>query len=247
RPCSRSAPRCPADRAKAERKRGSNMPRTFTYGLKLMAVSALTIAVVFARADMAFAYSGSVVASYAANDGGKDKAKGDKGKEAAKADVQAKTDVKAESKTSEKSGSKGSEKTEQSGSGESGETGESGGTGGTGNGGGSSQNGNNGTVKVINDSGDSTNDQDEDSHVCLFHLYGFHFDANQSGTWKIVSWPPTGNGATVATGAWGPASAGTGEWHTSPSMSLPSGHYKLNLETGMGDGKHKVFWVDCGT
>src|SRR5207245_5370851 len=61
------------------RKRGQNMPRTFTHGLKFIAVSALKIAVVFARADMEFAYSRHVDARYAANDGGIDKGKADKG------------------------------------------------------------------------------------------------------------------------------------------------------------------------
>src|SRR5207244_4929131 len=97
------------------RKRGQNMPRTFTHGLKFIAVSALTIAVVFARADMAFAYSRPVDASYAADDGGKDKGKADKGnsndnpkydaKASEKAEVRAeasvKTDVKADTKTNE--------------------------------------------------------------------------------------------------------------------------------------------------
>ena len=76
------------------------MPRTFTHGLKFIAVSALTIAVVFARADMAFAYSRPVDASYAANDGGKDKGKADKGNDKGnnKGSDSAKSDAKASAK-----------------------------------------------------------------------------------------------------------------------------------------------------
>ena len=54
-----------------------------------------------------------------------------------------------------------------------------------GGGNGGSPPGNNGVVKVISDPGDSQNDPDNDPHVCLFHLYGFNFDANSSGTWHI--------------------------------------------------------------
>ena len=61
----------------------------------------------------------------------------------------------------------------------------------------SSPPGNNGTVKIINDSGDSEDDPDNDPHVCLFHIYGFNFDANSSGTWHIDPWPP-GGGPLVA-------------------------------------------------
>src|SRR5205807_2821119 len=103
-------------------------------------------------------------------------------------------------KGSENSGasfeSKGSEKSKNKGSGESDE---STGNGGSGNTGGSSSNGNSGTVKIINDSGDSANDEDEDAKVCLFHIYGFQFNANKSGTWHIDCSP---NGTTDMNGTW---------------------------------------------
>ena len=71
-------------------------------------------------------------------------------------------------------------------------------------GGGSSPPGNNGTVKIINDSGDSGDDPDNDPHVCRFHIYGFGFDANSSGTWDIEVQGKAG-GPLVATqrhGTW---------------------------------------------
>ena len=72
--------------------------------------------------------------------------------------------------------------------------------------------GNNGTVKIVNNGDDpmGADDRDNDPHVCQFHIYGFHFDKNSTGTWQIESWPPTGNGTVVAQGGW--TADGTGQW-----------------------------------
>jgi hypothetical protein len=101
--------------------------------------------------------------------------------------------------------------------------------------------GNNGTVK-IHDSETHEEDRRNEPHVCEFYLAGFNFDHGQTGTWEIKGHPPTA-GAGSRSRSWGPADS-EGRWR-SADMSLADGHYKLEWETGQGDGKHKVFWVDC--
>src|SRR5439155_1347995 len=84
-------------------------------------------------------------------------------------------------------------------------------------------------------------------HVsCSFHLYGFHFDEAQSGSWKIVAWSPGGDHQTVAaSGNW--HATADGDWR-SGNIVLAEGHYKLFYGTFGGHEKMKVFWVDgCGT
>ena len=103
--------------------------------------------------------------------------------------------------------------------------------------------GNNGDVK-IHAVGTATTDDRNEPHVCSFYIGGFKFDTAQAGTWTIVGQAPT-SGATGSSGTWGPAD-NDGNWSTAP-MTLVNGHYKLTVNTGKGDGKHKVFWVECGT
>src|SRR5256712_552258 len=283
-PCSPLSARCPDDRVIDYRERRRRMPGALSYGFKVIAVSALTIAISLGRVEMANAYHQPSDTSQIANDGGKEK--GDKGKEKNKEQVNSRSDVKADSKNSEKtkvdtevkadvkartevkakdevkveaksetksdtkvsdkkSEDKGSKGTNTSGGSEqNGNTGSNGHTGNSSH----SNKGNNGTVKIINDQGDATDDQDEDSHVCLFHIFGFNFDANQSGTWDIAVHSPGGGPltATQSHGAW--AAGSDGKFDARPvTQPFPSGHYKLTVNTGMGDGKHKVFWVQCGT
>src|SRR5688572_18586225 len=107
--------------------------------------------------------------------------------------------------------------------------------------------GNNGTVKIHEGDTEAEPIRRNEPHVCTFHLHGFNFDDESSGEWRIVEWPPTGDGNTVvASGSWGPAAEG--EWRT-PVMSLPDGHYKLYWQQtdpeAPGGEKHKVFWVEC--
>src|SRR5437773_1762085 len=163
------------------------MPGALSNGFKFIAVSALTIAISLGRVEMANAYFQPSDTSQIANDGGKEK--GDKGKE--KSNEHSNTQTKGSEKKSE----------DKSSSGTSGGSDNSGSNGTT-------NNGNNGTVKIINDQGDATDDQDEDSHVCLFHIFGFNFDANQSGTWDIVIMPP-GGGPLIATQSHGTWAAGS--------------------------------------
>src|SRR6266566_9585775 len=111
--------------------------------------------------------------------------------------------------------------------------------------------GNNGTVKIINDRGDSQDDPDNDPHVCIFHIYGFNFDANSKGWWHIEAWPPRGGPltATQSDGRWSANGEGKFDAHPAP-QPFPSGHYKLTVKQDTpstpGGDKQKVFWVECG-
>src|SRR5438552_13683592 len=111
--------------------------------------------------------------------------------------------------------------------------------------------GNNGTVKIVNDQGDGQDDPDNDPHVCVFHIYGFNFDSNSSGTWHIEAWPPRGGPltATQSDGRWSANGEGKFDAHPAP-QPFPSGHYKLTVKQDTpstpGGDKQKVFWVECG-
>src|SRR5439155_497248 len=108
--------------------------------------------------------------------------------------------------------------------------------------------GNNGTIKVHKNGveGDVELRRNMPHVSCSFHLYGFHFDEAQSGSWKIVAWSPGGDHQTVAaSGNW--HATADGDWR-SGNIVLAEGHYKLFFGTFGGHEKMKVFWVDgCGT
>ena len=108
---------------------------------------------------------------------------------------------------------------------------------------GAARNGDNGTVKIHSSTTPVTDPRDE-PHVCIFYLDAFGFDPGQSVSWQIESWPPTGNGTVVASGALTLDSSGNG--HTG-DMSLANGHYKLfwTFAGENGKAKQKVFWVAC--
>lgn len=80
--------------------------------------------------------------------------------------------------------------------------------------------------------------------VCKFYLVGFHFDAGQAVSWKIESWPPTGDRSVVKTGTL--VLDGNG-WGRTDNMTLENGHYKLfwNFVGENGKAKQKVFWMKC--
>lgn len=103
--------------------------------------------------------------------------------------------------------------------------------------------GDNGDVK-IHRSTTAVTDQRNEPHVCTFYLDAFNFDSGQSVSWKIESWPPTGNRSVVKSGTLVLNGNGTG--HTG-NMSLQNGHYKLfwNFAGENGFAKQKVFWVAC--
>ena len=108
---------------------------------------------------------------------------------------------------------------------------------------GAARNGDNGTVKIHSSTTPVTDPRDE-PHVCIFYLDAFGFDPGQSVSWQIESWPPTGNGTVVASGALTLDSSGNG--HTG-DMTLANGHYKLfwTFTGENGKAKQKVFWVAC--
>jgi hypothetical protein len=103
--------------------------------------------------------------------------------------------------------------------------------------------GDNGTVKVHRCT-TSDHDMRNEPKVCKFYLVGFHFDAAQAVSWKIESWPPTGDRSVVKTGTLVLDENG---WGRTENMTLANGHYKLfwNFVGENGRAKHKVFWVNC--
>jgi hypothetical protein len=120
-----------------------------------------------------------------------------------------------------------------------------------GNGGGNSStpagNGTSGNVKVHDaTTGVEAVGTDTEPHVCAFWL-GFTFDAPfEAGTWVVVSWAPTGDGSTVASGAYDTAGDGV---DSSSVIEVTAGHYRVEwAATGATSSKKKTFWVDadCG-
>ncbi|KWX03463.1 hypothetical protein TH66_11190 [Carbonactinospora thermoautotrophica] len=99
-----------------------------------------------------------------------------------------------------------------------------------------------GTVK-IHEVGTPVEDRRNEPHVCQFYLDAFGFDPGQAVEWEIVGHAPTkdlqGTSGTLVLGPDGNA-------HTD-TIRLPDGHYKLNWKVvgDNGNGKHKVFWVEC--
>jgi len=108
--------------------------------------------------------------------------------------------------------------------------------------------GNNGTVKIHEGSAEPSPVTRNEPHVCTFHVHALFFDANQTLTFVVRSWPPTGDRSVVLSGALQTDGSGAGRAPLTGAYSLPDGHYKLFVDTdGSGDDKlkHKVFWVKC--
>ena len=108
-------------------------------------------------------------------------------------------------------------------------------------------NGTSGNLKVHDaGTGEETAGTDNEPHVCAFWL-GFTFDAPfEAGTWVLVSWAPTGDGSTIASGVYDTTGDGT---DSSSVLDVPAGHYRVEwAATGASASKKKTFWVDadCG-
>ncbi|MEA2519375.1 MAG: hypothetical protein QOF49_1455, partial [Chloroflexota bacterium] len=110
--------------------------------------------------------------------------------------------------------------------------------------------GNNGTVKIHD--GNTENDPGEvrnEPHVCTFHLHFYFADPEQSGTWQIEEWAPTGDkGTVVKSGTYDTAGDGVDRQPADGVYTLPAGHYKLFWDGDLDTDKHdkmKVFWVEC--
>jgi hypothetical protein len=102
--------------------------------------------------------------------------------------------------------------------------------------------GDNGDVK-IHEVGTPFTDERNQPKVCDFYLDAFNFDTVQQVTWTIETQPSIPGGATRS----GTITLTTGTGHTMPVATLPNGMYKLtwNFVGETGNGKHKVFQVDC--
>src|SRR5215216_1999543 len=109
----------------------------------------------------------------------------------------------------------------------------------------SAANGNPGTVKIHNGAAEPTPLTKNQPHVCTFHIHALFFGANQTLSFAIRSWPPTGDRTTVLSGTIRTDGSGRGRAPATGAYSLPNGHYKLFVTTATGQVKHKVFWVRC--
>jgi hypothetical protein len=109
--------------------------------------------------------------------------------------------------------------------------------------------GNNGTVKIHEGAGEPSPVTKDQTHVCTFHVHALFFDAGQTLTFEIRSWPPTGDRSVVLSGTIQTDASGEGRAPLAGAYSLDEGHYRLTVDTGNGrptNDKHKEFWVECG-
>src|SRR5919199_4845678 len=109
----------------------------------------------------------------------------------------------------------------------------------------SAADGNSGTVKIHNGTAEPTPITKNQPQVCTFHVHALFFGANQTLSFEIRSWPPTGDRTTVLSGTIVTDGSGGGRAPATGAYSLPNGHYKLFVTTATGQVKHKVFWVRC--
>jgi hypothetical protein len=112
-----------------------------------------------------------------------------------------------------------------------------------GNGGNGSGNGTSGVLKVHDaTTGVEPSANGNEPYVCDFWL-GFTSDTSEVGTWIVVSWAPTGDGSTVASGAYNTSGDGV---DSSSIIDLPAGHYRAEwAATGETVTNKKTFWVDA--
>jgi hypothetical protein len=84
---------------------------------------------------------------------------------------------------------------------------------------------------------------DNEPHVCAFWLEFTMPAPYESGAWTLVGWPPTGDGSTVAAGAYDTSGDGT---DASSVIDVAAGHYRVEwAASGETVTKKKTFWVDA--
>src|SRR4051812_50087587 len=100
--------------------------------------------------------------------------------------------------------------------------------------------GNNGTVKIHEGADEHANGEvRNEPHVCTFHLHFYFADPEQSGTWEIQEWAPTGQkGTVVLSGTYDTAGDGEDRQPEEGTYSLTEGHYKLFWDGALYTNKH---------
>ncbi|TME30657.1 MAG: hypothetical protein E6I62_08610 [Chloroflexi bacterium] len=103
--------------------------------------------------------------------------------------------------------------------------------------------GNSGTVKLRDAATtELVSDTANDPHVCAFSIV-FDYSAPTEGTWRILSWPPTGDGSQVASGTW----QTVGGSDETDVLTLDAGHYRLEYQASdASNSSNKTFWVKDG-
>jgi hypothetical protein len=87
-------------------------------------------------------------------------------------------------------------------------------------------------------------EQGNEPWVCTFWVGFYASNPTETGTWQILSWPPTGDGTVVVSGTYDTTDDGV---DATADQGLADGHYRLTwLTDGDNNEKHKTFWVECG-
>jgi hypothetical protein len=106
---------------------------------------------------------------------------------------------------------------------------------------------NSGTVKVHDAStGLEASTQGNEPWVCSFWVTFTTTGDAESGTWQLLSWPPTGDGTVIEFGAYDTSTTGSA---STPTLSPSAGHYRFEWQvTDDSNTKNKTLWVadDCG-
>jgi hypothetical protein len=102
-------------------------------------------------------------------------------------------------------------------------------------------------VKVHDAStGQEASTQGNEPWVCSFWVTFTTTGDAESGTWQLLSWPPTGDGTVIDFGAYDTSVTGSA---STPTLSPSAGHYRFEWQvTGDSNSKNKTLWVadECG-
>jgi hypothetical protein len=95
-----------------------------------------------------------------------------------------------------------------------------------------------GTVKIHH--AGSGDDAGNSPHVCAFYAAFYTDTTAETGSWQLIDWDDAGR-PVVEDGTYDTSGDGV---DTTPELSPPAGHYRLEwLPTG-DPSKHKMLWVD---